>query len=152
MPRTRIYCITCRSGQICGSFELADLLRAQGMLRRESEPDETVLEQLLQAALPTIPCPECGAGGLAIDESFQDDGDAWDEWEAGGRQCAQCGAAIPEERLSLYPDAERCAACESSGGSKEDVEYCPRCGSIMTIRTSSQGVTRYRLFCPECKR
>lgn len=156
MQRQRIYCVSCRAGQICGGQETLDLLRANGMLRRQAEPDEGLVNELLRAALPTMPCPECGAGGLAIDENFVDQSgqwDEWEEWEQGGRGCEQCRKIIPAERLELYPQATRCAACEAAPRStNEDVEYCPRCGSIMTLRTTASGVTQYRLYCPECKR
>ena len=157
MNRKRLVCRNCGAGQICGLFEIADLLRSRGMLRREAEPDAATVLMLLEGSIDQLRCPQCDAEGLAVDESFAADRDDWDEWAIDAaapvvRVCEGCGQKIPPERLELFPTAKRCATCESSQKDEEHVEYCPRCGNIMTYRASGSGVTRYQFYCSACRR
>jgi len=122
------------------------------MLRRASEPDSTTLEVLLASALPKMKCTACDGVGLQIDQQFEDQSDDWNEWGEEAKNCEQCGQRIPPERLELYPQSTRCAACESAPIEKTEDDYCPRCGNVLTMRTSGAGLTRYRYFCSVCKR
>ncbi|MBW3599051.1 MAG: TraR/DksA C4-type zinc finger protein, partial [Planctomycetes bacterium] len=64
-----------------------------------------------------------------------------------------CGNPIPPERLEVFPGATHCAACQEAAASADaDIpDYCPRCGSIMTLRaTGAGGVQRYAMKCPQC--
>ncbi len=152
MTRKRIECPSCGQGQICSEFQLADLLRAQGMLRREAEPDATTLIELLDAALPKMTCPQCQKEGLEVDAEFDESGGKFEEWGPQATDCEQCGQRIPPERLELYPQATRCAQCEAAPRERTEDDFCPRCGNILTMRTSGSGLTRYRSYCSECKR
>lgn len=137
----------------CGHSELvlvgtaADWLRKAGMLRRTSRPSPAELAELLPVAAGQVACPQCGSKGLSVA--------AWDQettssdWPE-ARRCEGCGGAIEPERLELMPDAKQCSACQRKSerpGAAVDGEYCPRCGSPMTLRASTAGVTRYRLTC-----
>ena len=73
------------------------------------------------------------------------------EW-AESRKCEICHKPIPAERLELYPNATRCAACEScSEESHGAAEYCRICGGIMVIKMArGSGISRYKMVCRDC--
>lgn len=147
-----LHCDACTWHALCGPQEIEKRLRLAGHLRRVENPTAELVSELLHGVARQLVCPECGAAGLRI-SSYQDE----DDW-ATARRCEICRQAIAPERLEALPDAKRCVKCqqaEDSGESKTDVEYCPRCGSLLELRVSRRGgMTRYQLFCtgaPPCR-
>lgn len=128
-------------------------LRAIGKLRQEARPDVTLVDELFRTAGSQFSCPGCGAIGLSIQLIEDDDEDA--AWGM-PRRCDDCGTAIPRERLELFPQSRLCVACQSRderGEISQSVDYCPHCGSAMTLAPSrTTGITRYRLTCRACGR
>jgi predicted RNA-binding Zn-ribbon protein involved in translation (DUF1610 family) len=128
-------------------------LRAAGKVRVGREPDPELLDELFRSTAVQFECPGCGKSGLVARPSAGDDAD-WPEM----RPCTACGRTIAPERLEAIPDATLCAACqqrEESGEGPVEVEYCPKCGSPMSLRLSrSPGVSRYVMVCtgnPPCR-
>ena len=126
-------------------------LHAIGRLRRAQDPDPEVVQELFAASAGRFPCGECGRVGLTI-ESVEDEFEKdWPEI----RTCSSCGAAIPAERVSLFPNVTLCVACQQMserGGEGEETEYCPKCGAPVEVRpTRGPGVTRYEMACSQCR-
>jgi predicted RNA-binding Zn-ribbon protein involved in translation (DUF1610 family) len=149
--RLQLRCPDCAFAEVAGAAEMLRRLQAAGMMRRAKEPDEAMIEELFVQTASRFACPQCGRLGLTVQETDDDGGDeAWGM----SRRCARCRAPIPRERLDVFPEAKLCAACQQSSEANpadETPEYCPRCGSIMTLRSStSRGVVRYVQRCPQC--
>ena len=100
--------------------------------------------ELLESGLSQFPCPDCEAQAIQLREREEFD----DEWPE-ALLCEVCKAAIPPERLELFPDSKRCAKCQNKGDVGE-VEYCPRCGGIMKVTQKGQTST-YLFSCTECR-
>lgn len=145
--RLQLRCPACGDTSVCGPVELLARIRAAGMLRKEAEPPWETVVALLPSAMQRMTCGGCGSSGLEGSEVDEDDFDEWGQ----GRLCTACRAPIPAERLEVFPDATRCVQCQDLP-EEEAAEYCPRCGTVMQLRTASRGVTRYQLVCPECRR
>jgi RNA polymerase-binding transcription factor DksA len=130
-------------------------LRLIGLLRRERDPDETLLAELFVDAAPRMTCPICKEKSLAASPADDSDDRSWQA----AVLCEVCRAPIPVERLAAIPDARRCASCQgkAESGALEEVaiEYCPQCGSPIELRVSrGSGITRYRRVCtgiPPCR-
>ncbi len=142
------FCDDCGWRGVEGSAGIANRLRSLGLLKREKQPDDELLEQLLPGAAEKIACPECGAVGLRIADGEPDDED---DWQA-AVLCEGCRKPIPPERLEALPGARRCVACQSVSEtdpeSEWEPEFCPRCGALVELRVSGAGgLTRYKRFC-----
>jgi len=151
-PHYELRCPQCSWTEVCGTEGMIRGLLTIGKIRHGREPDLEILIELFQAMVGQMACPECGAKGLAV-APVDDEADWPDE-----RPCAVCGRLISAERLEALPNATLCAACqraEEEGRAPVEQEYCPRCGSPMTLRpTTTGGVTRYKLVCtgnPPCR-
>ncbi len=128
-----------------------------GVLRRENDPDDATLAELLPEAAKRMTCPGCKRIGLATFDA-EEANDANDDWQA-AVLCEKCRKPIATERLEVFPDSRRCVACQSkaeSGEAEEDEpEFCPRCGALIELRVSrAGGLTRYKRFCtgvPACR-
>jgi predicted RNA-binding Zn-ribbon protein involved in translation (DUF1610 family) len=121
------------------------------MLKRDQQGGLDILLQLASAARLRLLCPVCGSGGLDFEP------EAGDDWDTPAKACAACGAAIPAERLELFPDSDLCAACQQrvDRGQSPDQhdDYCPRCGARMTLRPRrGSGIAGYEMICPSCRR
>ena len=154
MTRLRLHCSNCRHSELVGSEALVLRLRAAGLLKRASGEEIKDVEYLAALAQPLAdswPCRECGGVGLTVEISDGDD----DDFDS-GQPCAACGKVIPAERMELFPGTTLCTTCQSvvdRGGTPDTQEYCPRCGSLMQIRSArGSGVARYALVCPQCRR
>ncbi len=140
----------------CGHVEYGDHLRVMErlrelkMLRRDAEPDGATVAELLRHAVLRFACVHCGAIGLDLTREDPLDASAWGE----PVQCEVCQSAIPPERLDVFPDAKRCAGCQSKeerGDATESPDYCPRCGDVMRLRPrTGAGLASYRSYCPTC--
>jgi RNA polymerase-binding transcription factor DksA len=151
-----IRCQNCGRRSNLSVPELLARLRELGFLRREGEPSTELAVELAQSAIADGRwgiCPDCGSNGWgaaeAVDEA--DDAALWGD----ARHCQQCGAVIPAERLEVFPNATHCARCQQQGerqASADEVEYCPRCGSIMQLKAASSPGATYRMHCPACRK
>ncbi len=144
----QLHCPACGERERCRVEEIPQRLSRLDMLRRADPADRELWIELLRSASARLECPTCGRMGLQV---RQVDTSGQDEWE---RQCAGCGAVIPEERVELFPDVTHCARCQAaleSGTDGVDDEYCPRCGSILSLKTTRSGVSRYVLHCTACR-
>ncbi len=129
-------------------------LRAAGMLRRNDASDDAELRVLPPTAAAKLACPDCQATGLRAETIETHDEDEWPQ----ASTCTTCGALIAAERVEIFPDAKLCVACqgkEDRDESREEPEFCPRCGSLMVVRqTRGAGLTCYALICsdyPRCR-
>lgn len=155
MSRDALYvqlkCRHCGWLQLCGASDVAVRLRSWGMLRSNSEASVAEMHELLRAAAVRQTCPQCSHKGLWVDKSDDDQ----QEWPT-ARRCEVCGKLIDPERLEVFPDAVRCTSCErrdEQGLTPVEHEYCPRCGSLMVLKQTRSGITRYELVCssgPRC--
>ena len=141
-------CTHCSNVERCGSSQMLSRLQAAGALRRIREPELGLVLELFAAAADRFACEQCGHQGLTCHQA-SDDG--WDEWTT-VRNCESCRQAISPQRLEVFPQAKLCLACQGKdeAGSLGDVEYCPRCGDVMTTRLASRGTSRYVMSCSSC--
>ena len=120
------------------------------MVRRGTAPEPDLLGELFRTAAPRFACPECGTVGLTAGDAEDDDEEDWGM----ARKCEDCGRPIASERLEVFPDTRLCVLCQAKddrGEAAGQEDYCPRCGSVMTLRQSRRGVTRYVMICPRCR-
>jgi hypothetical protein len=121
-------------------------LRTLGMLRREAQPHPALILELLQSQSSSLTCDECQEVGLLLEDADDDFDDS-----GAGRLCEMCGRPLAAERLQLYPDTRRCAACEQIDKHSAGTEFCPRCGGQLVAKPGrGSGVARYRLTCRDC--
>lgn len=147
----QIHCPACNDRQRLGPTEMLDRLRKVGKLRRAANPSAPEVLQLFQAAAPHLACGACGAIGLNLAPDRPSDGEDWPE----ARLCAGCQRPIPAERLEALPKAVLCAPCQARqerGETDDTPDYCPRCGSIRTLRAVRAGIVRYAFYCPGCRK
>jgi hypothetical protein len=124
-------------------------------LRREPDPEESVVATLLVEAAPRMTCPICKEKALSAAPA---DPAADDDWLA-AVLCEICRQPISPERLEVLPGATRCAGCQQKSEAGElretESEYCPQCGALVEIRMSrGPGITRYKRVCtgsPPCR-
>jgi hypothetical protein len=129
---------------------MVDWLRRVKMARHRVAPEPELLGELFRAAAVRLVCPKCASVGLSVGAADEGDDEAWDM----ARKCEACERPIARERLEALPDARLCMECQRKADAGEPLapaEYCPRCGSVMTLRQSRRGVTRYVMACPKCK-
>lgn len=149
-----LHCRSCGWRTVCGLADAVSRLRLVGSLRREKDPDETVVSELLADAAPLMTCPSCKSRGLSVlDADLDEDAD----WQA-AVLCEICRQPIPPERLDALPETRRCVACQGkseAGQLADEPEFCPKCGSLVELRVSrGAGITRYKRFCtgnPPCR-
>ncbi len=146
--QTDLTCRKCRFTQRCGPTLMMERLADIGMMKRDADPSLELLLELVRSAADRLHCPRCDGVGLAVTEA---DDDAWDEV----RHCERCRAPIPVERIEVFPDATRCAACQNASdqGSDQEREFCKHCGSVMSVQLRrTPGSAAYQLKCPDCGR
>jgi transposase-like protein len=131
---------------------MAEWLVRQRLVKYTSELENDLLPELFRALTGKLSCPLCGHMGIIAQPSEPISDEAWGE----ARKCELCGVPISLERLDVLPDARLCVACQGHEDRGEAIgpkEYCPRCGSIMTMVLSrGAGVARYLMTCPSCRR
>ena len=147
--RYQLRCKSCGHAIDRSQTQMLELLWQQKMLRRASDPDPQVLEELYKAAGDRLPCEGCDRIGLFVEPAA--DEDDWDD----ARPCEVCNQPIPAERLEIFPDATRCAKCQDSQdqGVESDSapEFCPRCGGLLQLRSArGAGLARYEMHCADC--
>jgi Prokaryotic dksA/traR C4-type zinc finger len=144
----QLNCRRCGWRTVCGPDDAVARLRLIGLLRREPDPGDDLVAELLVEAAPRMSCPTCKEKALSASPTDVGD-DA--PWQAAAL-CEVCRAPIPPERLEAVPDAKRCTACQgkAEAGQFPDAEpdYCPHCGALVELRVSrGSGITRYRRLC-----
>ena len=144
-------CEACDDRIICNQQEMIARLQGVGMLRRAGDASWELLVELLPVAADRLRCSKCGATGLSA-QPAEDHQHPWQD----APTCEKCGKEIPAERREVFPDTKRCADCqlaEEAGEDSSRPEFCPKCGSLMVLRQSSRGgMTRYVMFCTQCRR
>ena len=143
-----------------GPPDAATRLRLVGRLRREKEPYEDFLAELLVETVPQMTCPGCKVKGSLRATPSQNVLSEWDDdnWQA-ATLCDVCRKPIPLERLEAVPESNRCVACQDKAETgklpEDEPEFCPKCGSLVELRVSrGSGLTRYKQFCtgsPPCR-
>lgn len=142
-------CPGCAWSEPCGPTEIARRLAKARKVRPGREPELDVMIEVFRATAPGLACPRCGRTGLALGPANQGD---WPE-----AVCSACSRPIPAERLEALPGTTLCADCqrEAESGRGQPIEYCPKCGSPLALRTSrSSGLARYVMVCtgnPPCR-
>ncbi len=146
-PHFELTCRRCGAQQRCGPNQMMQRLVEIGMMKRSGDPDLELLHELFRSATDRLPCLSCGALGLLLGEVS--DEDEWDDHAL----CDVCRKPIPVERLEVFPDATRCATCQTSSeqGTDQEREFCDHCGSVMTVRLRrTAGSAAYEMKCPSC--
>ena len=141
-------CTVCGAKQRCGHTQMLQRLAEIGMMKRSSDPDLDLLQELVRSAAGRLICHACQGVGLTVTPVSDDE---WDDV----RYCDGCRKPIPSERLEVFPDTTCCAACQTSSedGSDQEREFCEQCGTVMTMRLRrSAGPTAYEMKCPNCRR
>ena len=147
-PELELVCPACGAEELCGPAQMLARLRSIGQLRREIQPDPQFTHELFRNSVEKFACHDCDHRGLQVREPSRD---IWKTVQV----CEQCRSRIPLERLELYPDAKRCAACESvaARSGAEGREFCGRCGEILQLKLRrGGGIARYEQVCPHCGR
>jgi hypothetical protein len=148
-------CRSCRWRTVCGLDDAVARLRLIGILRRDKDPDESLIETLLVEAAPKMTCPICKEKLLSAQPTkIKED----DDWQT-AVLCDICREPIAPERLEAIPNVKRCAACATKAekGQLAEVEpdFCPHCGALTEVRVSrGGGITRYKRVCtgdPPCR-
>src|SRR5690606_31524452 len=158
MLRKVLTCRECGWRTVSGRDDLVARLRLVGQLRREKEPDDAIVEALIVDSARHMTCPMCKHVGLIAKEADAEEDDDAGDWQE-AVLCEICRKAIDPERLEFLPETRRCAECqhlaETDALPDDDVEYCPRCGSLVELRVShAGGLTRYKRLCtgdPPCR-
>jgi Zn finger protein HypA/HybF involved in hydrogenase expression len=152
------YELTCRHcgwRTVCGLDGAIARLRLIGQLRRDKEPDESIVESLLLESAPRMTCPICKEKQLWAQPSTSEEDETW----ATAVLCDICREPIAPERLEAIPNVKRCAACATRAEKGElsalEPDFCPHCGSLVEVRVSrGGGITRYKRVCsgdPPCR-
>lgn len=149
MLSRELTCTDCGWRTVCGPDDIAMRLRLIGLLRRDKNPDESILAELLAQSSSRMTCPACKRIGLKAGEPSTDENE--EDWQA-AVLCEICRQAIAPERLEVFPDSKRCVSCQGKAETgtlpDDDPEFCPRCGALVEIRVSrGSGLTRYKRFC-----
>ena len=155
MLSVALSCSQCGWQTTSGEDQLATRLRTIGLLRRAPHPPREMVAELLKSNASRLPCDQCANIGLLIGPA--DDVDDSTDWQQ-AVVCEVCRKPIPPERLEIFPNAQRCVACQDvadRGAEPEEPDFCPKCGSLVELRVSrGSGTTRYKLFCtgnPPCR-
>lgn len=149
----RWHCKACRYEEQTAVAELFQRLQKLGLMKRADEPDLAVALELARSSVQRSPCPRCKGNDFAPELCTQADDD--EDW-GDPKPCSACGKLIPAERIALFPEVELCTKCQQrldSGNTTAVDDYCPHCGTPMTMRQGrGPGLTRYELICPSCRR
>lgn len=149
-PTWEARCRNCRATFVLDLARRIEWLRRIGRLRQEAKPSVELVDELFRISREQFHCPDCGAASLDYEQVAGDDDEAWGQ----ARRCDDCGAAIPRERVELFPATRLCVTCQARderGEAPREVDYCPRCGAVMTLaQAGGAGLTRYRLICRAC--
>lgn len=143
-----LYCPACQHKKLVGYSEKLRTLHALGKLRRAKNPEPDLVQELFVTSLPQLSCSGCGSADLELRSQVveEEDPEFWGE----ARRCEVCREPLMPERLEIFPDTVRCAACLSKPDPETEDDFCPSCGDRLTTRLAGGGLTRYRRSCPSC--
>ncbi len=144
-----ITCTSCDDRRIVGSEEMAKRLRASGKLRRDAKPDSQLVLELFLQELASESCTQCGCRSFTVSDYEMDENDWGDPI-----LCEVCKKEVPPERLEIFPNEKRCAACKGKPAvDEEQPEFCDSCGGLMVLRQrGGAGITAYAMVCSDCGR
>jgi hypothetical protein len=115
-------CRHCGWRTVCGLGDAVARLRIIGQLRRDKDPDQSVVEALLVEAAPRMTCPVCKEKKLwAQPNNVAGDDRDW----ATAVLCDVCREPIAPERLEAIPNVKRCAICAAKAEQGEFSEVEP---------------------------
>lgn len=144
----QVRCDSCADRRIIGPEEMLDRLRAAGKLRRDATPDAELVEELFRQHLKSQTCSNCTTGSLSLSK-WDTAPDDWDD----SIRCEICKTTIPPERLEIFPNIKRCAACNDKPADPDIPEYCDACGGLMMMRQrGGSGLAGYVMSCSDCGR
>ncbi len=156
MVSFELVCKACDYRTICGAEDCQLKLRLIGLLRRDKNPDEAFVAALFRESTARMTCPMCKSVGLHA-EDYDGRADREEDWQD-AVLCEICRKPIPEERLEAIRNTKYCVGCQQkdeAGLLEEEPDFCPKCGSLVTLRVSrGSGITRYKRFCtgsPACR-
>jgi len=154
-----IRCPHCNTLDLWGLECALRALVKSGRYRTRADFDPDMIRELFIIHADKIDCLDCGQKGLSARIAPNDNccgthcSLPW-TW-ADEVCCKHCGKIIPPERLAAVPGTMLCVQCQSAlerGDPGDTVEYCPRCGEIMTLKSVlTGGITRYEPTCPNCR-
>src|SRR5687767_1277978 len=136
-----LICPACQATELCGPSQMLARLRSISVLRREAKPEAALLVELFRCSAGKFACHSCEAIGLTVRKP------SLAEWNQ-ARICCDCSALIPNERLEIFPNAQRCAACESKSQSEshDQREFCRVCGEVLVLRLRpGAGIAKYEM-------
>lgn len=151
-------CRNCAWRTVCGRIDAIDRLRSIGLLRRDPDPANELIAELMLSSAGRFACPVCRQSELSAKPATEAPDGNDDDWQA-AVLCEICRQPIPPARLEALPGAKRCLKCqehaETGQAAVDDVEYCPHCGALVEIRVGGgRGITHYKRFCtgdPPCR-
>lgn len=143
----RLTCPKCDWSRVFGPAEMKLELQQRGMQKRDPNPDYELILELFLHHLHSIPCPDCRTRGLLAGVPETDEDADWGD----ARHCEICREVIPPERLEIFPDSTRCAACKDKPSAPTADDFCPRCGNFLQVgQATGGGVSRYVMRCSAC--
>jgi len=139
-------CRHCNHQELLEPPEIVTRLVQARLVKRTADIDWPIAAELFRNLAADFPCEDCGRSGLEFGEAEIDD----EEWGM-ARKCQRCQKVIPAERIEAFPDTTMCVACQQaddSGQGDDEREFCPKCGSVMTVRqTTRRGLAQYAMQC-----
>ena len=146
IPNSELYCSRCRWMELCGPEGVMRWLNKAGKIKKGRIPDPAIAYEIFRSSASNWTCPSCSTPGLYVRPAAEDVA----EW-GDPTPCTACGKIISPERLEAVPNATLCIACQNridQGLEPITQDYCPRCGSLMTVRQSrGAGLARFVQVC-----
>ena len=141
-------CHHCQHESRMSEGNMLATLQRHGMLKRDHNPDLSLLRELLTSISDVLHCEHCHKTGASVQDDWTDD---WDDEV----RCQGCQTEIAPERLEVFPDTKLCPRCQSdaeSGRSPgEELEYCVACGGVMQLaQRRGAGLAKYAMVCSDC--
>ncbi|MDO4570703.1 MAG: TraR/DksA C4-type zinc finger protein [Planctomycetia bacterium] len=144
----KIECVDCGWSDMLDTEGVRQWLVRERKIAAHRDVDDDVVYELFHALFSTFRCPDCFSTRLTL-EIVEDDFRDLD-----ARRCRGCRNVIPARRLEIVPGAQYCVSCEEKRERGEALpiraEYCPVCGSMMTLEKTLVGTkTYYEWRCPK---
>jgi len=148
-----LQCPACDNAEFADADALLVRLRKLGMMRRDAQPEDALIKEMVERMVDGFKCSTCENVGLTITDKDPFDDEDWGQ----GRKCEKCRAIIPAERIEIFPDTRMCTTCKSKAEAGDDddgeIDYCPRCGDVRQLRArGGSGIAGYKMYCPSCRK
>lgn len=155
-PTYSVYlqCSGCENVEFADADQLLARLRKMGMMRRDAEPSNDLIKEMVERMCDGFKCATCDNVGLTTSDEDPFDDEEWGQ----ARKCERCKATIPAERIEVFPDTRLCTSCKAkvdAGEETDEIEpdYCPKCGDIRQLKArGGSGIAGYKMYCPTCRR